>query len=83
MLAAVASQTLHRLVRQLVGPNRHVPLLRWASLFSRHAGQLLRLVLGRLPDTAAAEFFAQLLHDAPDPNRNMKDRALAGLLLPE
>jgi len=82
VLATVASQILHRLIRRAVAPDRHVPLLRWASLFARHAGDLLRLVLGRFDAAFDADLFKQLVHDAPDPNRNRKDRALGQVLLP-
>jgi IS4 transposase len=83
VLATLASQILHRLVRQALPADRYVPLLRWASLFARHAVRLLDLVLRRRGPADALALLDQLLHDAPDPNRNRQDRALAGFLIPE
>ena len=82
VLATVSSQVLHRLARSAVARDRHVPLLRWASLFARVAADLLRLVLGRGNDTDDALLFRHLVHEAPDPNRNRQDRALAPFIPP-
>lgn len=71
VLATVASQVLHRLVRRALEPGRHAPPLRWASLFSRNALALLHLVL-RPGATADQALGALLCNEAPDPNRSRK-----------
>ncbi len=75
VLATLASQALYRLVRRHVESARHIPLLRWASLFSRHAATLLHLIV-RPNRSCASELLDLLIHEAPDPNRNRPARAL-------
>lgn len=84
VLSVLASQTLLRLVRQAIDADRFAPALRWAGLYSRVAFSLLLLILdrGTERDEALGDL---LLRDAPDPNRNRRDRALgpiAGGLAP-
>ncbi len=79
VLCAVLSQTLMRAIRRRLAADRIVPLLRWAALFSRLAGDILQLVLHPEP-SLARRLLATLIHEAPDPNRNRKDRALLGLV---
>ncbi len=77
VLATIVSQTLHRLVREQTPNDRRVPLLRWAGLFARSVGRLLRVVLGdRREDGPLLD---HLLREAPDPNRTRKTRAVGGL----
>ena len=79
VLCAVLSQTLMRAIRRRLAADRIVPLLRWAGIFSRLAGDIFQLLLR--PEPALAQrLLATMLHEAPDPNRNRKDRALAGLV---
>jgi len=75
VLATIASQALFRLIRMQVERKRFVPLLRWAALFSRIAGDLLRLLLA--PDPVVDDQLRHLLiREAPDPNLRRQDRAL-------
>jgi IS4 transposase len=75
ILATCLSQRLLRQVRAVIGEDRAIPMLRWAALFSRVAEDLLRLWL-RPDRRRARELRRLLLHDAPDPNRHRRDRAL-------
>jgi len=79
VLCAVLSQVLMRAIRRRIAADRTVPLLRWAALFSRLAGDIFQLLLSPEP-SLARRLIATLMHEAPDPNRNRKDRALAGLV---
>jgi len=75
VLTAVLSQALYRLIRGAVAAERFVPLLRWAAVFSRTAGDLLRLLLH--PDANEAGRLMNLLaREAMDPNGNRKKRAI-------
>ena len=71
ILTAVASQAIYRLIREKVDPERAMPLLRWASVFSRESRELLSLVLHahRKRDQALQQL---LTRNAPDPNVNRK-----------
>ena len=75
VLSTLASQALHRLVRRRVEAERHIPLLRWAALFGRNAAEILALVQGEDP-AAERRLLKHLVHEAPDPNRNRRSRAL-------
>ena len=75
ILATCLSQLLYRQVRAVIGEERAIPMLRWAALFSRLAEDLLRIWL-RPERRRARELRRLLLHDAPDPNRHRRDRAL-------
>jgi putative transposase len=71
LLTALASHALHHTVRSAVAKDRHLPLLRWAALFSRVALELLQLFFRR--DPARERNLWQLLcREAPDPNRLRK-----------
>lgn len=75
VLAAAASQALYRLIRAAVPPERFVPLLRWAAVFSRTVPDLLRLLLH--PDVSEAHRLMDLLiKEAMDPNVNRQKRAI-------
>ena len=75
VLAVTTSQALYRLIREVVAAERFIPLLRWAAVFARTAGDLLRLVLH--PNVSEARGLLQLLvREAPDPNVNRKKRAI-------
>ena len=79
VLALLASQTLYRMIRSLLEPDRAMPLLRWASLFAGCSADLLRLIFR--PDQEEERLTRlHLLHEAPDPNRNREDRALDPVL---
>jgi IS4 transposase len=67
VLSVLTSHALWRLVRQFTPPDRHLPLLRWAALFTRIAADLLELLCSSDLDLAD-RLFRLLLHDAPDPN---------------
>ncbi len=82
VLATAASQTLHRLIRDAVARDRHLPLLRWASLLGRVASDVLRLVTGAAGEAMDQELRALLIREAPDPNRKRADRALGPVLQP-
>ena len=75
VLSLLASQSVYRLIRKLLDPDRALPLLRWASKFAEVAGDLLSLVIHPNPgeDRKKRRY---LLYNAPDPNRNREDRAL-------
>jgi len=75
VLATVASQTLYRMIRKMVDPQRHMPLLRWASRFAKVASELLELLI-HPNNERATRLLQQLVHDAPDPNRSRRDRSL-------
>jgi IS4 transposase len=76
VLAATASQALYRAVRRSVDQSRHMPPLRWAVTFSRHAADLLTLIIA--PDPVnGRRLFSVLVHDAPDPNITRQDRSVA------
>lgn len=79
VLSLLASQSLYRLIRKLLDPDRALPLLRWASKFAEVAGDLLSLVLtpNSVEDRRTRRY---LLYNAPDPNRNREDRALDPVL---
>ncbi len=79
MLGVLASHALYLAVRHAVAVDRHIPMLRWSALFSRVADDILRVVLG---DGHRRRDLEQLLiREAPDPNRNRRDRALHPELL--
>ena len=71
VLATVVSQVLFRLIRDQLGTGRHIPPLRWASLFSRCATDLLRLAHSAEP-AEDGRLHDLLLREAPDPNRSRK-----------
>ena len=75
VLSTVASQALYRLVRRRVEATRHLPLLRWAALFGRNAAEILTIIHRGDPD-AEARLLEHLAHEAPDPNRSRRRRAL-------
>lgn len=79
ILCAIASHGLMNAVRRRIAADRMIPLLRWTALFSRLAGDMLQLLLHG-DDALAKRLLGTLMHEAPDPNRNRKDRALEGLV---
>lgn len=74
VLATVVSQVLYREVRARVARDRHMPLLRWAAIFSRVAAELLKMVIRN--HAPGSRVMQTLSREAPDPNRNRKKRAL-------
>jgi len=76
ILATLASQVLQRLVRQAVDRDRHIPLLRWAALFERFAWDVLVAAVTN-SEVLGEDWFSIMIQEAPDPNRNRKDAALA------
>ena len=74
VLAVIVSSALYREVRCAVARDRFMPLLRWAALFARLARDLLAVVLSK-PRPDHQGLFDQLVREAPDPNRNRKNRA--------
>jgi putative transposase len=82
VLSLIASQALFRRVRQAIPRERYVPLLRWSSLFSRVAEDLLWIVLSKSGRTSDAELLELLLREAPDPNRQRKNRGLEYVWFP-
>ena len=76
ILATLASQILYRLVRQAVERDRQIPLLRWASLFERFARDVLIAAVTN-SEIQREDWFSIMIQEAPDPNRNRKDAALA------
>lgn len=79
VLALVASSALLQAVRRVVPDDRHVPLLRWASLFGRLARELADLLIApsRSP---TRRLLLHLLHEVRDPNRPREDAATTWLL---
>ena len=79
VLSLILSRALFLLIRRALPADRFVPMLRWAAIFGQFAYDLLRLLLQ--PDAGLADTLLQvLLRQAPDPNRNRRDRALDGLV---
>ena len=76
ILATMASQVLYRLVRQAVERDRQIPLLRWASLFERLARDVLIAAVTN-SEVQTEDWFQIMIQEAPDPNWNRKDAALA------
>ncbi len=75
VLAAAASQTLYQLIRAAIPPDRFVPMLRWAAVFSRTTEDLLRLLFH--PNISEARrLMALLMQQAMDPNVNRKHRSI-------
>lgn len=75
VLAAIASNALYREVCRHLTTRHFVGPLRFAALFARLARDLLQLVLTpNRPDHQ--RLWSQLLREAPDPNRNRRDRAV-------
>ena len=79
VLAALVSRELYREIRKAVVADRHMPPLRWAALVSRCATELLLLVIQRAKPTADRLLWSHLLREAPDPNINRKNRAIAAV----
>jgi IS4 transposase len=76
VLATLVSQALYREVRKAVDPSRHMPILRWATIVSRCATELLLHVAHRARPVTDQLLWRHLLREAPDPNINRKDRAI-------
>ena len=79
VLTLLASQALYRAIRQLIEPDRAMPLLRWASTVASIASELLALIIRRDPSNERA-LRRYLVYNAPDPNRNRTDRELDPVL---
>lgn len=75
VLATLVSQTLYREVRKGVSASRHMPILRWAALFSRFATELLILITSCGRGETDRLLWQQLIREAPDPNLNRRKRA--------
>jgi len=76
VLATLVSQALYREVRKVVAARRHMPILRWATIVSRCATDLLLLVACRASPATDQLLWRQLLREAPDPNISRRDRAI-------
>ncbi len=75
VLSTLASQALYRMIRAKVRKLRHMPPLRWAALFARVAAEILDLIFR--PDARRGQLLLRrLIHDAPDPNRSRRHRAI-------
>lgn len=80
-LAAVVSSRLHAVVREAVGGQRFLPLLRWHTVFGEVALSLADgLINGTRPPLQRALRMLGLA--APDPNRNRRSRAVNVPLVP-
>lgn len=75
VLLSIVSGRLYGLVRRAVAGDRHLPLLRWGRVFSREARRLLER-LACSSESRLQSLFDLLVHEAPDPNRARKKRAL-------
>lgn len=74
LLTALASHALYHEVRRVTAHDRHLPLLRWAALFSRIAQELLQLLFRREP-MREHNLWRLLCKEAPDPNVHRPKRA--------
>lgn len=81
LLAALLSQNLHRYLRDLVPPDRHLPPLRWAKVFARNARDIFDVLIDNHPHLAR-RLLRTLLRDAPDPNRSRDDRSILQVPIP-
>lgn len=75
ILAILLSQAFYRLFRTHVPGDRFMPMLRWAKLFARFANALLAALFSGGQDSLHA-LLTLMAHDAEDPNRSRKKRAL-------
>jgi len=74
VLQVLVSQELYKLVRKAVAQDRFMPALRWATLMSRLARDLLDIAIGSRR-SLAAELWDHLVAEAPDPNIRRRKRA--------
>jgi len=74
VLEVLVSQELYKLVRKAVAQERFMPAVRWATLMSRVARELLDVVIGS-GRSLADKLWNHLVNEAPDPNINRKKRA--------
>lgn len=74
VLQVLVSQELYRLVRKAVALDRFMPALRWATLMSRLARDLLEIAIGSRRSLAGT-VLEHLVAEAPDPNIRRRKRA--------